>query len=374
MKSLHLLVSALISISFLMSACAGENPEAIDPIHYGERGDFEVGQRVASLSYQAPGSSGDRELEVVIWYPTRESTSLQPVFKTDDVWIDAPIAPEGNFPLAIFSHGTTVFADVGHPLTEHLASHGFVVMAPNHTGDTAQNLGEPRQTEMYLLRPSDISAVIDWAYALPEDDSLSGRITDDVVVTGHSMGGYSILAAAGATFSSDALDGCVTSTEAELCSNMTDENRSLFEAGLTDDRIDVLIPMAPRYADVLGPAGAGVGAIDIPVLLMTSSQDQRALNEVDGDAYWNSLTSPGSMRVNLETGGHHSFVITCEVFPAQGEGDGCGEGFINWQTAHTVMNTYALAFTRYHLFGDTGAEAILDGSESVAAEINLEHK
>ena len=80
------------------------------------------------------------------------------------------------------------------------------------------------------------------------------------------------------------------------------------------------------------------------------------------------------MRVNLDTGGHHSFVITCEVFPSQGEGDGCGEGFIDWQTAHTVMNTYALAFSRYHLFGDTGAMTLLDGTDTVAPEVTLELK
>ncbi len=43
----------------------------------------------------------------------------------------------GDFPLVIYSHGNGGLRYVSAFLTEHLASHGFVVMAPDHTGNTA---------------------------------------------------------------------------------------------------------------------------------------------------------------------------------------------------------------------------------------------
>jgi predicted dienelactone hydrolase len=307
-----------------------------------------------------------------MWYPTYDTDGLSPLFKTGDVWVNATPTPDLQFPLLVFSHGTTVFADVAHPLMEHMASHGFVAIAPNHTGDTALNLGEPRQTEMFFMRPQDISATLDWAYDLEGSNPLSDQLTSDVVMTGHSFGGFTGFAVAGAAYSEETIAQCTIPEPSGLCSNMTDEYRALFDGGFKDPRIDLLIPMAPGNADILGPEG--VSQIDIPVLHLSASGDQRTPNETNGDPYWESISSPDSIRVNFSTGGHHSFVITCQIYPALGEGDGCGEGFIHWEEALEVVNTLVLSFTRYHFFGDNRAKTYLNGTADLPDSLTFSFK
>ena len=77
------------------------------------------------------------------------------------------------------------------PLAEHLASRGFVVLGPEHAEvDWAADI-----LQTTADRPLAISATID----LAEDGALDGIIdTDRVAVVGHSWGGYTAFAVAGA--------------------------------------------------------------------------------------------------------------------------------------------------------------------------------
>lgn len=47
------------------------------------------------------------------------------------------MAAPGPFPLVVYSHGNGGLRYVSAFLTEHLASHGFIVVAPDHVGNTA---------------------------------------------------------------------------------------------------------------------------------------------------------------------------------------------------------------------------------------------
>jgi predicted dienelactone hydrolase len=153
---------------------------------------------------------------------------------------------------------------------------------------------------------------------------------------------------------------------------MNDEYRTLFRGGFKDDRIKVLIAMAPgNHYEI---AEAGVGSIDIPVFLMTASGDQRCPNETQGDPYWEELQGDHKRRINFPTGGHHSFILTCGFAPAVGENDGCGEGFIDYLEALRLVNIYGLAFIRHHLYGDTSVQTIVDGTEMLSDEITFSSK
>ena len=50
--------------------------------------------------------------------------------------VDGRPPADGRFPLAVYSHGGGGFSVVATFFTEVLASHGYVVAAPDHPGDT----------------------------------------------------------------------------------------------------------------------------------------------------------------------------------------------------------------------------------------------
>jgi len=285
---------------------------------------------------------------------------------------DATIMEGKDYPVVVFSHGTSGFAESFFYQTEFLASHGYIVVACNHTGDTTSNVNDFRETEMYLVRPQDVSAMIDWIYSDQMLEPLQGKLSDKLALIGHSYGGWTSFVASGAQYSEEAIASCDTDSTSSWCVNMNDEYRELFRAGFKDNRIKALIPMAPgNHGEI---AQGGVGAIDIPVFLMTASGDKRCPNETQGNPYWEELQGNQNLRINFPTGGHHSFILTCGFAPSVGENDGCGEGFIDYLEALRLVNIYGLAFIRHHLFGDTSVESLLDGTEALSEEIVFSSK
>lgn len=355
-----------------MVACATDTTSQPPPVDVTIAGPYLVGQRTGSLTYQPRGISEERTLRVILWYPT-EATRGTRDFWGDSILDAEPIAT-GDFPVLVFSHGTSSFAECAYSMMEHFASHGFLVASADHTGDTTANRDDGRTTEMYFLRPQDVSALIDHVYDLPESDPLSGRLTEELVLAGHSYGGWNVFAAVGASYDENKIAECDDSSAGSWCSNMTDAARAIFREGFRDERVKVLIPMAPGNADVLGPHG--VGNITIPVLHMTASLDGNCPNETQGDPYWNHLQSPHAMRVNYDRGGHHSYILTCEVSPRIGDenGGGCGDEFTDWQTLLQATNVYSLAFARYHLFLDDNMLPILNGESHTFEEVTLTYK
>ena len=74
------------------------------------------------------------------------------------------MAPGGPFPLIVYSHGSGGQRFISAFLTEALAARGYVVVAADHTGNTAvdqfTNTTLPRK-EVVRLRPVDIRAEMD---------------------------------------------------------------------------------------------------------------------------------------------------------------------------------------------------------------------
>jgi len=179
---------------------------------------------VRTFQWSDPARS-HRPLAVEAWYPandeyrgqdvaeaTRDHYELIPGFPPG--WQDAvrDAAPRaGTLPLVVFSHGFGAHRRQSSFLCTHLASHGYVVAAMDHTGNTiiemvqmmmaAQTGAPPPDTvailaEIIPARPLDVSFVIDQLLAGAADGVPSidaGRIG----VSGHSFGGWTTLMAAG---------------------------------------------------------------------------------------------------------------------------------------------------------------------------------
>jgi predicted dienelactone hydrolase len=362
MARILLLCGALCAWS---GACAApaeapQRPELAWPVT--SAGGHNVGQRVFEVTYAPTDEGAMRSLRVVVWYPTAASSSAAPapLFHEGDVFVDAEPLP-GPLPVALFSHGVGAIAEVGSVLAEHLASHGFLVAAPSHTGDTTVNAATPRTTAIFYLRPLDLSAVLDALAALPADDLLAGRAGSDVVVIGHSFGGYTALVSAGAVFADEAFDGCARGDGSALfCSEMTPKAEALFRRGFGDPRIRAAIPIAAGDARLLLPGGAA--AIDVPVMLLTGAQDRAVRNADNGDRYWEELAHDDNRRVDFANTGHDGFISLCLFAPSLSESGGCEPERLDPRASLRLVNSYALAFARLHLFGDESVRDIVDGA------------
>jgi predicted dienelactone hydrolase len=133
------------------------------------------------------------------------------------LWKPAGTPPAEGFPLILFSHGFTGCGTQSVFLTEALAEAGYFVLAPNHhdaacgpghEGKLFEKLSTLRSEEpfhnpeawseaTYRDRGADLEAVLD---AVTLQKSYQGLPVDSrrVGLVGHSLGGYTVLALAGA--------------------------------------------------------------------------------------------------------------------------------------------------------------------------------
>ena len=182
---------------------------------YAVHGPYWVGARDFVI-----GADTERPLEVTLWYPagnldlvpeeityTYDPLLYRPVEVPGHAIADgAPAFESGPFPLVIASHGHDANRFFVNYLTEHLASYGFVVMAVNHAGNATGDTMFPMPDyikgigDAMVLRPEDVQRQIDFAGTLSaQDGALPGLIDlEHIAVLGHSYGGYTALAAAGA--------------------------------------------------------------------------------------------------------------------------------------------------------------------------------
>src|SRR5262249_30874162 len=139
-----------------------------------------------------------RVLTTVVWYPAVRNTGAAETFGLRD----ADVRP-GRYPLVIFSHGTCGRPTESSYLTMALAAQGFVVAAPPHPGNTADDfpgcLGGAPFVDSALNRVPDVRFVLDamLAEASSGTSRFSGRVrTDQLGITGLSFGGFTTLVAA----------------------------------------------------------------------------------------------------------------------------------------------------------------------------------
>lgn len=342
-----------------------------DPL---SRGPWQVGHRVETITYTPADGSPVRSLRVVYWYPTTDTTGDEVLYAgllpAENVFGNAALAAHPTpYPRFVFSHGNTSFAEQSHFLTTFLASHGFVVAAPDHTGNTFGVREVP--VEIFHWRPLDLSAVMDHLDTLAPPHFLAGRLSPEAAVSGHSFGGYTALAATGAAWDVDGLFAFCEQDEIPLdgCNVLT-THEQLYRNGFDDPRFSASIPMTPGATFAFGTDGSS--QVNTPTLLFTGSLDRTTTNEADGDPTWAALSqTTDHIRVNFRTGGHFTFSDACTLPIAVGENDGCGPDFVPFAEAHRAINAITLAFLRRHIYGDESGTAILSGELVLSDDIEL---
>lgn len=331
-------------------------------------GPYHVGYRQSEVTYVPPGADTPRTLRLALWYPTDDETGSPTRYTfggaRPGVFSNAGLHGGDALPLMVFSHGSGGLAEQSYFLTEFFASHGFVVAAPDHTGNTFTDANNV-PPEMFYLRPLDITAVLDFVYSPPDGDPLAGRLSDKVVMAGHSFGGYTTLADTGTAYNLDVISGACDSgviTDDLFCNLVSQPDiRDLFTNGFVDDRIDVGIPMAP-----VGGAAFDFAPIDVPTLLVTAGADETLPDPQHGDDVWSKLDGAQDVRLGFPHAGHFSFSDICKAVPGLLEGDGCGADNTDTDEVHRVVNAVSWAFVRRNLLDDRShdveLDAVLDGT------------
>ncbi|OGO52417.1 MAG: hypothetical protein A2148_05845 [Chloroflexi bacterium RBG_16_68_14] len=198
--SLPVLPLVVVLAAFL-AACASASQDSV-PIATTleaatERGPFGAGVMTLELvdtsrptepNRDFPGAD-QRTLVVELWYPA-DSTATQP--EERDAALDRSKAP---YPLIVFAHGLGGNRRQSVSYTQHLASHGYIVAAPDFPLSHLGAPGGPR-LKAVLEQPKDVSFLIASLLGFSEEDGhpLEDAIDGEAIgVTGHSLGALTSL-------------------------------------------------------------------------------------------------------------------------------------------------------------------------------------
>lgn len=340
------------------SAPTAPPPTTTPPPDPAELGPYGVGRTTIQITDVAR----QRPLTVDVWYPTEPGATGEPSrytfapdieFASETALADVPVAAEGDFPLVVYSHGSGGLRYVASFFTETLASHGFVVAAPDHAGNTAIDLlaggGVPFQ-QSAIDRPLDVSFVIDELLSRSDNDAdpLAGAITArHIGVAGHSFGGFTAFAS--------------------VSGFAADERRSP-----PDDRVGAIVAMAPATQPL---SQAQLGAIDVPTMIMVGTDDRTTPVRPNVTRPWRLVDTSPLYRVDIAAGGHQSFTDVCwyqDGLPALGDvpqliidavddyaEEGCVPELIGIDRAHEITNAYAVSFFQAFLGGTPGYEELI---------------
>jgi predicted dienelactone hydrolase len=278
-----------------------------------------------------------RPLRTAIWYPIDEATERETIFggpAADQIFVPVVVAPGAQvstrapkYPLIVMSHGTGGSAVMMMWLGRHLASHGYIVAAVNHHGNTAaEQEPAPQGFLLYWERATDLKRVID---ALLADAMLRDRIDRSRIgAAGFSLGGYTVIAAAGARFSQATFDRFCASPQRDFtCEPQPEfpeapsrftvlaEEDPVVRASLQrshesflDPRIKAVFAIAPALGSGFKPEG--LREVKVPVEIVVGDGDTVTPPPTNAQRYA-QLIPRARIRILPGRVGHYTFLHEC---------------------------------------------------------------
>jgi predicted dienelactone hydrolase len=218
-------------------------------------------------------------------------------------------------PIIVISHGVAEDRTTYGYLAQHLASYGFAVAAIEHVGGDANRFRKyfsglapaPKATEL-LERPRDVSFVLDEIQRRAQSDPTLQKLnTQQVGLVGHSLGGYTVLALAGAEIDFDRVQrDCNPNRSLNLSVVLQCRAKELKPQryALKDLRVKAIFAISPLDSTIFGQRG--MSQVRVPVFMMGGSDDivTPAVPEQIYPFTW--LPTPDKYLAILDKGTHFS--------------------------------------------------------------------
>jgi predicted dienelactone hydrolase len=398
-KSVNLaIIFALLAVLF-MGAKANRDKEmkysspSSVALTYASRGSHPVGMRTLE-------TDGASSIAVTVWYPASNSShgegmvSYRYQLKMGDPLGTVSIATydgqairdaafdlsNGPYPLVILSPGFSFGASTYAWLAGHLASYGFVVIAPEHQEhlDPANELWRSA-----IRRPQDVLSVL----AYVDEQTTDGGVFDGLVnservaVIGHSYGGYTSLAAAGARINTPEFKThCEEASASEhpaawLCDELLPHLDDMAGLAGLDGTPDGLWPAVadPRVAAIVPMAGdafffghEGLSEINVPVMAIGGTNDNDAPFEWGTHPAYEYASSPRKVLISLTDAEHMIFTNPCAKIPFYLKlfsREFCSDPDWDRNYAHELVSHFTTAFLLTELKQDSAASDALNPSD-----------
>lgn len=297
----------------------------------------QVGFRQTELA----DKSGKRDLKVALWYPASNTKAAgtvgeNPVFKGIQAMPDA--APDGKtHPLVVLSHGYGGSWRNLNWLAGELVGQGYIVAAPDHPGTTTFNRDKEQAAQLWE-RPYDLSRVID---AVTTDSALAGKVEPGrIAAIGHSLGGWSVVALAGAQFDPARFDRDCTEQPnprtcglaSELITPRGEVAAEKLKTMKADPRVGAIVSLDLGLARGFTPES--LNSITIPALIFGAGVDIGDLPaKLESGYVATNMSAKTAQYVEIADAMHFSFMQICkagaaELIEAETPGDGivCKDG------------------------------------------------
>jgi predicted dienelactone hydrolase len=347
MKILPILPFLIACSSNHSNKDSATNPtEDINPLNWDVNlsGPFRTGYISVEETY-TDLTGEERIITVNIWYPTNDEDGDVGVYvgylEDLDVFSDAAIADpvyETGFPLFLFSHGNFGYGGNSPFLMHHLTSHGFVVIAPDHKGNSVLDYGEDQVPMIKIWRMQDDQAAIT---ALDQLDWGNKVYSQEVILSGHSFGSWDSWLLGGGVLDQNALD-IFCESDVEFSRPCTEIEREAFRTDFKDERIKGILPMAgAQYFEWFEENGRRNLSTSVYQMSGTDDDDepQRVFEENESTPLrW----------LEIQGGCHQAFALGA-----------CPN--ISNDDAFRITKAYNLAFAREILFQDASVTPKLNG-------------
>jgi predicted dienelactone hydrolase len=339
--------TALFTAFMMLSCTAADAGGAVS------KAVFNVGYQILDLKCRHNGQ--EQTLTVAVWYPTAaypKPHNYGGPTKGNVAVGAAPYREGAPYPVLAFSHGYGGSGIGAVFFTESLASHGWIVAAPDHhdrhsavrirTGQVkdydrrgllnhAQEIAVsgPSDRDKYLYRIDEIQCVLDGLLASDQFGSLVDR--DRIAIGGHSFGGFTALG---------------------LCGTIAERH---------DPRIKAVLLFSTGAGGYLFTESE-IAAVSVPSMIYLGERE-RVRNQKRGKYTMTELTSkiyenlplPKYM-LEIKDAGHFSFNDRFDQAPSRWRLSGTEEQF-------AVIRRYSVAFLEKYVAGKRDVDHVLEQND-----------